>query len=304
LVTHIAFGATLADLPYGRTDLPALETQLGAPVGVASAFVDWSYVIGGANELWMANWGARKVLLAWEPNGIRFTDVTNGSQDAYLQRVANSMKAFPYDVYVRPWPEMNGHWSTWQPTAAGDKPDGGTPAQFVDAWRYLVDFMRSRGVTHLKFVFNPDASNQSIDTPISSIWPGATYVDVLGIDGYNWGNSALGPLDTGDRWQSFSDIFAPMYGVLTMLSGTSPVWITEFGSKEPAEEDDSAYPTESSPIDPTHDKGTWINDLMASTTFPRVAALVYFNQKKERDWRLDSSTSSLDAIRRALASMP
>ena len=304
LSAHIMFGASVDDLPYGRAQLPALETLLGRQLGVASAFVDWSYVIGGTNELWMANGGARKVLIAWEPNGIRFADVTSGSQDAYLAQVATSMKAFPYDVYVRPWPEMNGHWSTWQPTASGTHPDGGTPAQFIAAWRYLVTYMHSRGVTHLKFVFNPDASNQSVDTPIASIWPGESYVDVLGIDGYNWGNSALGAIDTGDRWQSFNDIFAPMYSILTNLSSTAPVWITEFGSKEPTEEDNSNYPAESSPIDPTHSKGTWIDELMASTNFPRMAALVYFNKKKERDWRLDSSAASLDAIRRAMAVIP
>lgn len=153
-------------------------------------------------------------------------------------------------------------------------------------------------------MFNPDASNQSVDTPISSIWPGASYVDVLGIDGYNWGNSALGAIDTGDRWQSFNDIFGQMYGILTTLSPTAPVWITEFGSKEPTEEDNSNYPTESSPIDPAHSKGAWIDDLMASTKFPKVTALVYFNKKKERDWRLDSSTASLNAIKSALTVIP
>jgi beta-mannanase len=298
------FGAAVNDLPYGRSELPALESVLGRPLGIAAGFVDWNYVIGGSNERWMAKGGARKVLLAWEPDGVRFTDVTRGAQDAYLQKVANAMRVFPYDVYVRPWPEMNGTWSTWQPTASGSKPDGGTPAQFVAAWRYVVTFMRERGATHLKFMFNPDASTYTGTTPVSSIWPGSSYVDVLGIDGYNWGNSATGAIDTGDRWQSFASIFSPMYKKLTALDKKAPVWIAEFGCKEPAEQDDPLFPSESSPVDRTHSKGAWINDMMASKAFPRVKALVYFNKKKERDWRLNSSASSLTAIRTALPHMP
>lgn len=298
LSSHVQLGAFVPDLPYGRTDLPALEKALGGKLRIASAFVDWSYVMGGANEVWMSDGGTRKVLLAWESSGIRFTDVTSGAQDAYLAKVANSMKSFPYDVYVRPWPEMNASWSTWQPTADGKKPDGGTPTEFVQAWRYLVNFMRSRGTTHLKFVFNPDASDWTTNTRISSIWPGSDYVDVLGIDGYNWGTST-----DGERWQSFSEIFTPMYTTLTALDANAPVWITEFGCKEPQQEDSGSYPQPSSPVDPSHSKSSWLNDMMALTQFDRIQALAYFNKKKERNWPLTSSADSQASATRWLSQL-
>jgi len=296
LGSHVMFGAAVPDLPAGRTDLPELENELGAHLQIASAFVDWSYVIGGPNELWMADKGTRRVLLSWEPYGVRFADVTSGKEDSYLQRVATSMAAYPYDVYVRPWPEMNANWSSWQPTAAGTKTEGGTPAQFVAAWQYLVNYFRSRGVSNLKFVFDPDASNWSTNTPISSIWPGSTYVDALGIDGYNWGNDSV-----GDTWRSFDTIFSNMYSILTGLDATHPVWIAETGSKEPQEEDDSLYPQESAPIDPANSKGTWINQMLASSGFPRVTAIAWFDKKKERDWRLDSSADALSVIKSYLS---
>lgn len=192
LSTHVAFGAAVPELPAGRTDLLALEDTLGAHLQIASAFVDWSYVPGGVNEAWMADGGARGLLLSWEPNGIRFTDVSSGKEDSYLQKAATSMLAYPYTLRVRPWPEMNANWSTWQPTAGGGKTNGATPAQFVAAWRYLVTFFRRRGVNNLKFVFNPDSSNWPANTPVSSIWPGSDYVDLLGIDRYNWGNGSAG----------------------------------------------------------------------------------------------------------------
>lgn len=297
LSSHMVFGAYTPDLPSSPGALTALEQQLGHNVAIASGFVDWKYVFGGPSEVSLAAGGRRTVLLSWEPNGVRFTDVTSGAEDSYLQQIASSMRQYPYTLYVRPWPEMNGPWSSWQPTANGSHSDGGTPKQFIAAWRYLVTFMRSRGVDNLKFVFNPDASTFSGTTPISDIWPGSQYVDVMAMDGYNWGNSALGAIDTGDRWQSFDEIFAPMYRILTSLDSTAPVWIAEFGCKEPTEEDDWNYPTESSPIDPAHDKGTWIRQALASAAFPRITALVYFDKSKERDWRLDSSPGALAAAR-------
>ena len=115
---------------------------------------------------------------------------------------------------------------------------------------------------------------------------------MLGIDGYNWGNDTV-----GDTWRPFDTIFSDMYTTLTGLDATKPVWITEVGSKEAAKEDDWLYPKRSAPVDAGHSKGTWIKQMLLSTGFPRIEAVVWFDKLKERDWRLESSTDSLNAIR-------
>lgn len=244
----------------------------------------------------MADGGTRNVLLSWEPHGIRFTDVSGGKEDSYLEEVATSMLAYPHTLHVRPWPEMNANWSTWQPTADGGKTNGGTPEQFVAAWRYLVTFFRLREVNNLKFVFNPDSSNWPKNTSVSSIWPGSEYVDLLGIDGYNWGNDSV-----GNTWRVFDSIFSNMYTILTALDAVHPVWITETGSKEPQKEDNWLYPKESAPVDPNNNKGIWIKQMMSTKLFQRVNGIVWFNKRKERDWRLESSYDSLNAIRSYLS---
>jgi beta-mannanase len=256
------FGAAVDDLPTGRHRLPALEADLGRPVDIASTYIDWSYVFPGPNERWMVAGGKRKVLLSWEPWGIRFSDVTSHRRDSYLQAVANAARAFPFNLYVRPWPELNGNWSTWQPTPNGHKKDGGTPAEFVAAWRYVVSFFHNRGIRNLKFVFNVDASNLPSNTPVRSIWPGSAYVDVLGIDGFNAGDGG---------WRSFEEVFAPMYAILTSLDPNLPVWIAEFGCA------------------PGRARPAWLAEMMTTRAFPRLRAVVYFDVKARLDWRLDSS---------------
>jgi mannan endo-1,4-beta-mannosidase len=256
------FGAAVDDLPAGRVRLPGLEAELGRPVDIASTYVDWSYVFPGPNEKWMAAGGKRKVLLSWEPWNVRFSEVTAHRRDSYLQAVANAVREFPFDIYVRPWPEMNGNWSTWQPTPDGGKRDGGTAAEFIAAWRYVVSFFHDRGIRNLKFVFNVDASSGPSNTPVRSIWPGSAYVDVLGIDGFNWG---------AGHWRSFEEVFAPMYATLTRLEPNLPVWIAEFGSA------------------PGRARPDWLADMMTTRAFPRLRAVVYFDVKSRLDWRLDAA---------------
>ena len=55
----------------------------------------------------------------------RFTEWTRGDHDAYLDQIVSYAVAYRDDVYVRPWPEMNGDWQTFQPTPEGARPTVG-----------------------------------------------------------------------------------------------------------------------------------------------------------------------------------
>jgi beta-mannanase len=183
---------------------------------------------------------------------------------------------------------MNGDWQTFQPTASGDRAHAGTYAEFVAAWRHVVGYTRAAGATNLKWVFNPTADTYTGTTPVSAIWPGREYVDVLGLDGFNWGRDSR-----WGRWRSFKNIFATQYQRLTALHPTAPVWICEFGSKEPKVRDGA-------PADPTRSKADWLRQALTTRAFPRVRMLIYFHADKERDWRVNSSRSALRTVRRIL----
>ncbi|MEY4512468.1 MAG: hypothetical protein RLZZ450_4590 [Pseudomonadota bacterium] len=295
-------GAYVQGLPYfekSAREFNALEKRLASKLTILSGFVDWDYVFGEPRDVALSAKGTRTILHSWEPHCtaegkcVSFGAIVRGEHDAYLQRIADSMRAFPYDLYVRPWGEMNAEWSAWQPGSG--KPRAGTTAEFVAAWRHVRVFFRSRGIHNLKFVFNPDASNDSTTVPIAELWPGSEYVDVLGIDGYNWGRGVPGG---PGRWEEFEEIFAPMYGILTKLHPSAPVWLCEVGSKEPEKDDGS--PVRPAPRDKTHSKADWIEKMMSSNAFPRVTALIGFNVIKERDFRFESSSDALREIKRQL----
>ncbi len=288
LVDRVEFGAYVDGMTNAPERLAAFESMVRTPTDIASYYWGYGDIFPAATERAFARGGTRKVLLSWDMGPTRFSEWTSGQHDGYLDDLVSAARDYPWTVYVRPWPEMNGDWQQFQPTADGDRPYGGTYAEFRSAWRYLVTYFRARGVTNLRWVFNPTVDVYAGTTPVASIWPGADYVDVLGIDGFNWGQDAK-----WGRWKSFPELFTPMYRRLTRLHPTAPVWICEVGSKEPTRADGA-------PRDPRHSKARWTKDALTGRGFPRLKAIVWFHARKERDWRVNSSPQSLRVLRRLL----
>lgn len=289
LSRHLAYGAFAAGFPGGGLQITQLEHELGAHVAVASSYQGFGDVFPDQNELAEANAG-HALLISWDMGSTaatRFTTFTAGSHDSYLAKVASAVAEFGQPIYLRPWPEMNGDWTAFQPTVTGSKPAGGTPAQFIAAWRYVVNFFRSHGATNARWVFNPTSDTYAGTTDVRGIFPGSRYVDVLGLDGFNWGTGGA------FQWTSFQQIFKTQYSRLVDLDPGAPVWICEFGSKEPAENDGA-------PIDPTASKANWYSAMLSSTAFPAVQVAVFFDIDKERDWRVASDSQALQVVSTAV----
>lgn len=278
-------GAYVDGMTQNPEKLPAFERMVGAKTDIASYYYGFGDVFPGPVERELADGGTRDILLSWDMGPTRFTDWSSGRHDDYLDQIAAAARSYPHRVFVRPWPEMTGDWQTFQPTLLGLRPHGGTYAQFIAAWRYVVSYLRKQGADNLRWVFNPDAGTYLGTTPVNLIWPGKEYVDVLGLDGFNWGRDA-----SWGRWQSFSDIFRSQYDKLTALHPTAPVWICEVASKEPRTNDGS-------PVDRSHNKGDWIRRMFDYRGMPRIKALIWFHTKKERDWRVNSSRGARKAFR-------
>jgi len=300
----VAMGAYASyDSPTGDNQIAKFESILGQQVAISSSFRGWGDLFPDSSQIADSNSG-HTLLICWDLGdtaATRFTTFTSGSHDAYLLQEANAAKAYGKTFYVRPWAEMNADWSPFQPTVDGAQVAGGTYAEFIAAWQYLVTFMRNNGATNIKWVFNPTTDTYAETTDVANIWPGTAYVDVLGLDGYNWGNSTDRPYLT---WRTFLDIYQEQYTRLTTMVPTLPLWVCEYASKEPSKSDGPA--TDRAPIDPANSKAVWYQDILDElpTTFPAIRALVSFNTIKERDWRIESDPLALSIMSEFAQSAP
>jgi mannan endo-1,4-beta-mannosidase len=105
-------------------------------------------------------------------------------------------------VFWRPFHEMNGDWFWW-----GNK----DPAAFKAAWKHMFDyFTKTKGLHNLLWVYAPDDSRGKV----TDFYPGPEFVDVVGLDNYNWNAPTL-------------DLTS--YAAMTALG--KPFGLTEFSPK-------------------------------------------------------------------------
>jgi len=83
----------------------------------------------------------------------------------------------------------------------------GTSADFIAAYRHVVSIFRAQGVRNVKYVWQMTSYSfrtASSDKRYAAKWyPGDAYVDVVGGDGYSWGNC-------GGSWVSFASFTDPV----------------------------------------------------------------------------------------------
>lgn len=291
LSASVTLGGWAPGMDADPAVLSNLERLTGRALGVASVFRGDTEVFPSAADRALTAGGRRRLLVSWHLDTDRFSAWASGARDADLDRTAAAVADFGQPVYIRPWAEMNADWVDFQPTSDGAKTHGGTPKEFVAAWRHVVDRFRAAGAVNARWVFNPTADTYAGTTPVEAIWPGARYVDVLGMDGYNWGTAR------GLRWRSFTDVFTSQYTRLVALAPRLPVWVCETSSADPT--------SAGSPVPVTapagQTKGRWWREAFATTSMPRITTVVLFSAFKERDWRVDSSVAALAGLRIALA---
>jgi len=205
--------------------------------------------------------------------------VVSGSFDDYLRDYARSAKAYGGPVWLRPFHEMNGNWYPWCGTV-----NGNTPEKCAAAWRHVRGIFREEGATNVLFVWSPNADSAPWPNGprITAYWPGDDYVDIIGLDGFNFGAGK------GMSWRSFERIFGPRgaldpgpYREVCRLSASKPIIVAETGCTAKG-----------------GDKAKWISDMfkVIPLKFPRIVGVVWFNANKDRDWRMDSSSASRQAF--------
>ena len=287
---RITLGAWTKGMDAKPVLLGRLSTQLGQPLGIASVFRGPGDVWPGPEDAKLAL--GRTLLVSWHLDDQSYGYWASDAARPYLVVVARQVKAYGKPVAIRPWAEMNGDWMPRQPTSS---PTDGYPTgylAFVAAWRAVVNIFRAEGVTNVRWVFNPTTDTYAETTDVRLIWPGRDYVDVLGLDGYNWGTGGI------YVWRSFEDVYATQYARLTALAPDLPLWVCEIGCADPL----SSLNTVTAPSGQS--KASWWRDMAATAgTMSTLRAVVLFDIAKERDWRAASSRPALTGLKAALVSL-
>lgn len=288
-------GRAKSDVPWG-----AFVDQLHSHDG-AGAGVDRLIGLGAGRPRWVHRFAAihddvpledleaiagRGVtpmitLEPWIPGaGVEQPDFTldrilNGCLDDDLRRWALGLAAWSRPVLLRFAHEMNGHWYPWAVGANGNTSD-----EYRRTWRHTRSLFDASGANNLQWVWSPNITTTDA-ADFSETFPGNEHIDVLGIDGYNWGDGS------GDGWRSPKEIFAADLRDLARL-GQQPILVTEVACAEDP--------------DPKR-KPVWISQLASlAAARGRVHGFIWFDVHKERDWRIDSSPGSAAAFAAAVVS--
>ena len=148
-----------------------------------------------------------------DPKNISLASIASGRYDTYLRSYAAAVKAFRGQVVLSFGHEMNGNWYSWgyQQTSA---------KVFVAAWRHIVTIFRQKGAMNATWLWTIniiDTEDNHIPTP-TPWWPGKSYVNWIGIDGYYYS-----PTD------SFAQVFGPTIVDVRTFSN-APILIAETGA--------------------------------------------------------------------------
>jgi hypothetical protein len=139
--------------------------------------------------------------------------IASGHYDGYLSEYAEAVKAYRHPVVLSFGHEMNGSWSRW---GYGHL----SPQVFVQAWRHIVTLFRALGAHNVTWLWTVNVINNTKVGKIPSPrpwWPGAAYVNWVGIDGYY----------LKSNWQ-FAPLFGPTIGNVRMFT-SAPILIAETG---------------------------------------------------------------------------
>ena len=270
------------------SSVTAFETNARKPISIVMWYQGWGLTDGSQNfePGWMdgvRNHGSIP-LVTWEPwlysLGINqpvysLQNIIDGAHDDYITQWAQASKAWGYPYFLRFAHEMNGNWNPWSERVNSNK-----PGQYVLAWRHVHDLFSAQGVTNVTWVWSPNVL-YSGSAALKELYPGDAYVDWVGMDGYNWGTVAQ------HQWQKFAQVFQQTYTELLSIT-SKPLMIAETASAEKA-----------------GNKAAWITDGFSNQlphAFPKIKAVIWFNENKETDWRIESSPSAQAAFADAISS--
>jgi mannan endo-1,4-beta-mannosidase len=258
-------GVYAKGVPASYAGVTSFTDATGARPDVAMYYSGW-YVPFPVKFADTAADNGAAPLVQMDPDGISIAGIASGRYDGYLSQYAEAVRAYRHPVIISFGHEMNGDWYSWGYRKT-------RPAVFVNAWRHIVILFRALGARNTTWLWTVNIINNTRSGKIprpNQWWPGGSYVDWVGIDGYY-----LKP-----TWQ-FAPLFGPTIGVVRTFTA-DPILIAETG----------AVPTAGQPAK--------IADLFAGVRSYGLLGFVYFNTTNSVGEQFSiSSPAAIAAFRKA-----
>jgi len=206
--------------------------------------------------------------------------IANGRYDDYVKNFGKRLKVFlsgsdqiygtsdDRRAYVRFAHQMNGNWFPWSPSCAWSCQSTGqeihqSSTSYVKMWKYIVDVFDSLGIrnaSRLQMVWS--VNNIDFQNGIEDFYPGDNYVDWVGLDGYNFGDTV-----PQHDWETASQVFKDIIPKVKKVGGKKPIAITEFASV-------------TSPKS-VAEKSKWIEDAFSIFKDNNILMVIVFNEDRE-----------------------
>jgi hypothetical protein len=273
-------------LPAGTSNTPTAvlgqERASGRRLDIVHTYHRWFDDFPTAGERALAASG-HLLFINWEPTDqqgrpMSWAAIAMGAQDATIDAEAQRLKALP-TVLISFSHEPEYLYG-----------QHGSATDFAAAFRHIHDRMRADGATNVKWVWDVMGLSDPVwRARYASLWPGASYVDWVAWDPYNWASCR------GDEWKSFDQIVHPFYSwLLAQGYGGKPFMLAEYGTVEQA--------------GAVTGKASWFAAVPAAlAAMPNLRALVYFDvaaPPANCDWQVTTSASALAAFDDLATSSP
>ena len=265
--------------PRNMNHIKKFEGMVGKKPAMVMWYQDWAQNFPWEDAKNAIDYGATPHIV-WEPwywsdhSRVQLKDIIDGKWDTYIRTWAQEIKNFGHPVFLRVAHEFNIGGYPWG--VVNNQED---PETYIKAYRHIVDVFKKEDVKNVRWVWcfmnysHPDENWNDW----AEAYPGDDYVDWIGIDGYNWGTT-----QSWSDWQSFAILFRDQVRRSKKLWPGKPIMVAEFASAEKG-----------------GDKAAWIKEIPGylRSSMRDIDLIVWFDIKKEADWRIKSSKNSEAAFK-------
>lgn len=159
----------------------------------------------------------------FDQSAILFSAITGGTYDSQLTGYGTAIAATGKPVILTFAHEMNvsGQYP-WAQGDTGSGPGGGalTAAEWIAGWKYVHDKVNSTAGGYALWMWACSAYTGGTTISPAAYWPGSSYVDMVGIDGYP-------STQYGATLGTFAGQLQPTVTIIRGLGWSNPIFISE-----------------------------------------------------------------------------